>query len=162
MIFTLILQGATITMSTLNSEPAPAARQFDFWLGDWDLTWDHGGCGYNKVQAKWHGRVIEENFHEIAPMNLEAMSLSVYKPDTGYWYQTWVDNQGNYLDFIGQFKEGEMVLERDTFIRGKAVKQRLVWSNIKANSLDWEWQLSEDDGEHWKTLWHIRYRRRGA
>ena len=31
----------------------------------------------------------------------------------GKWKQTWVDNEGGYLDFVGESKDGQMILSRE-------------------------------------------------
>ena len=94
-------------------------------------------------------------------MPLRGMSLSVFDTRLGRWQQTWVDNEGGYLDFTGGFKDGRMILQRKTTLKGQDVLQRMVWYDIEANSLEWSWERSEDNGASWKVQWHIRYRRRG-
>jgi hypothetical protein len=39
-------------------------------------------------------------------MPLRRISVSVYVPQLQRWQQTWVDKQGAYLDFVGQFSDG--------------------------------------------------------
>ena len=41
---------------------APEARQFDFWLGEWDLTWGKDGRGKNVITSIYDGCVIQERF----------------------------------------------------------------------------------------------------
>ena len=74
-----------------------------------------------------------------------------------------MDNQGSYLEFAGQFKDGEMVLSREAVTKdGKKFRQRMVFKNIKADSLDWSWERSDDGGVTWKVVWPIHYVRRKA
>ena len=40
----------------------PEARQFDFWLGEWDVSWGDGQHSTNRVEATLGGCVIQENF----------------------------------------------------------------------------------------------------
>ena len=143
---------------------APEARQFDFWVGDWDLVWN-GGKGTNRVEAKWDGCVIEENFDGSGPEGngLLGMSVSTYSPFLGQWRQTWVDNQGSYLDFTGGWEGDRMVLAREAVGRnGTTFHQRMVWYHIAADSFDWNWERSDDDGATWKELWVIHYSRRAG
>jgi hypothetical protein len=87
--------------------------------------------------------------------------VSTYNPQTGLWYQTWVDNTGGYLDFWGAFADSTMILSRTaTDSAGVQYMQRMVWFNIEANSLDWHWERSDDAGKTWRTLWAIHYERR--
>ena len=131
--------------------------QFDFWLGEWDCTWAEDGKATNHILRILDDRIIQENFS--AP-ELQGMSVSCYDPERGLWCQTWVDNNGSYLDFRGKFEEGRMTLSRDAIVRGEACKQRMVWYNIEADQLDWNWERSDDSGQTWRTLWQIHYTRR--
>ena len=140
----------------------PESRQFDFWLGEWDLTWAEGGCGVNTIRSILDSRVIEERFDGGASIPLRGRSHSVYNVAAGVWQQTWVDNMGGYLDFTGAFEAGRMILSRDASQDGGRVRQRILWYNIQEDELDWNWERSEDGGVTWQTLWHIHYRRRAA
>jgi hypothetical protein len=37
----------------------------------------------------------------------------------------------------------------------------MVWHNIGKDSLDWNWERSDDGGRTWKALWKTHYARRG-
>jgi hypothetical protein len=132
-------------------------NQFDFWLGEWDVTWGEDGKGTNRIERILGGKVIRENF--CAP-DLEGMSVSSYNPDRKLWCQTWVDSHGTYLDFTGRFEDGKMILERDAIVGGEAYKQRMVWYDIQENTLMWNWERSDDFGDTWRVLWQIKYTRR--
>lgn len=138
----------------------PEARQFDFWLGEWDLDIGNGGKATNTVTYSLGDCVIVESFDASPSAPLKGMSVSVYNEQTRQWQQTWVDNQGNYLDFKGGLRDGKMVLERTTVRNGREILQRMVWYNIQKESLDWNWEKSEDGGKTWQVLWKIGYKRR--
>jgi hypothetical protein len=141
------------------SEAAEATRdQFDFWIGDWVLSWE-GGTGRNRVSSVLDGAVILEEFSADPPEGLRGMSVSTVSSETGGWRQTWVDNSSGYLDFTGGMRDGEMVLEREGLTPGAPVRQRMVWADITPNALTWRWERSDDEGATWRTLWLIRYRR---
>ena len=137
---------------------APEAGQFDFWVGEWDLTWE-GGAGTNTITKEMNGCVIRENF--VDPEKpYHGLSVSVWNPNRGIWQQTWVDDQGSYLDFEGGIDGDKMVLARQfTGPKGKTVHQRMTFYNIAENSLDWDWEVSQDEGETWKLAWRIHYER---
>ncbi|MCP4138898.1 MAG: DUF1579 domain-containing protein [Chloroflexi bacterium] len=143
-----------------NSSEETETRQFDFWLGDWDLSWGEDGHGTNCVSSILDGCVIQEEFDGSPSIPLKGISLSTYNARLGKWQQTWVDNSGSYLDLIGEFADGKMTLSREATIEGKAVQQRMVFYNISQNKLDWNWERSDDDGESWQVLWKIHYQRK--
>lgn len=138
---------------------APEASQFDFWIGKWDLVWNDTMTGTNVITKELDGCVIHESFSNPIE-NFDGRSYSVYDPSKKLWRQTWVDNQGNYLDFEGGFENEIMTLGR-TFVgpKGKTVMQRMTFYDISDDSLHWSWESSLDGGKNWKQLWLIHYKR---
>ncbi len=141
----------------MNDQPE---NQFDFWLGLWNCTWGENGKGSNLVKRILDGKVIQENFDGGTSMNLQGISHSVWDPERKLWCQTWVDNNGSYLDFTGFLYDGKMILSRDAIVRGEACKQHMVWYNITESEFDWNWERSDDGGKTWKVNWQIKYRRK--
>jgi hypothetical protein len=135
-----------------------AARQFDFWLGEWDCTWHADGLehmGTNSVYADLGGVVVVENFDGRPSLDFQGLSYSVYDRREQRWKQTWVDSDGNYLAFVGGFEDGAMELRREA----GGVVFRMRWENIEQNGFDWSYARSEDGGQTWDSLWEIGYSR---
>ena len=132
-------------------------NQFDFWLGEWDVRWGEDGKGTNRIERILGDKIIQENF---TGGDLNGLSFSAYDAERNLWCQTWVDNNGSYLDFIGRFEDGKMIFSRDAMVKGEACKQRMVWYNIEANQFDWNWERSDDGGDSWRVLWQIKYTRK--
>ena len=140
---------------------SPESKQFDFWLGEWELSYvDEGkpGKSRNRVSKVLDGCAVLEEFSGAPGTKLNGRSYSTFDRAGKTWKQTWVDNTGAYLDFTGGFSEGRMVLSLDV-ATGKGVRQRMVFQDIRRDSLKWLWQRSEDAGSTWKTQWEISYRR---
>jgi len=143
----------------------PEQKQLEFWVGDWDLTWpgataSETGHGANSIKRIMDGCVVQENFSAMA-QPLRGTSVSMFDTTTGIWKQTWVDNEGSYLDFTGEFKDGQMILSREAIgLKGGKFLQRMVFKNISANEFDWSWESSRDDGKTWRVLWPIHYKRK--
>jgi hypothetical protein len=143
----------------------PEQKQLEFWIGDWDLTWpsekpaefDHGT---NRIRRVLENCVVEENFSAESAGHLRGKSVSLFDVASGKWKQTWVDNEGGYLDFTGEFKDGEMILAHEFVRDGKPVQQRMVFKNITADELDWSWESSTDGGKTWQVKWPIHYKRK--
>ena len=141
------------------------AKQFDFWIGTWDLEWtDAQGKtqkGTNTISKILNGCVVEENFNGGGSPIYLGKSHSMFDSQSGKWRQTWVDNGGAYLDFIGEFKDGKMTLWREfTAQNGKKIMQRMIFSNIQKDLLEWNWESSNDEGKTWKTNWKLNYKRK--
>ena len=141
------------------------AKQFDFWVGTWELEWtDAKGQkqkGTNTINKILGGCVIEENFSTAGPQPYLGKSHSLFDARSGLWKQTWVDSGGLYLDLVGEFKDGKMTLRREgTDPKGNKLLYRMIFSNIKPDSFLWDWESSADGGKTWKTNWQINYKRR--
>jgi hypothetical protein len=154
------------TSAPANPCAAPQQKQFDFWIGEWDLTWpgqhaSETGHGTNSIKRILDDCIVQENFASLDASHMRGTSVSVFEPKSGHWKQTWVDNQSGYLDFVGDFKDGQMILQRE-FARpdGVRVMQRMVWKNISASEFDWSWEASNDGGKTWQVNWPIHYKRK--
>lgn len=167
-LFLLLTLLATPLIAQQPAKPCtePQQKQFDFWVGDWDLTTPGAKQGEvnhstNSIKRILDGCIVQENFLGGDASPLLGMSVSVFDPTAGKWKQTWVDNQGAYLDFVGEFKDGQMILWREAAKSdGTKVMQRMVWKNITANELDWSWESSKDKGQTWQVLWPVHYKRK--
>jgi len=139
---------------------APERKQFDFWLGDWDVSWSDTGKGTNSITKEMNGMVIHEHFSSPAD-KYKGESWSMYNRVKKVWQQTWVDNGGEYLVLEGGMKDGKMELTMEKKDgAGKPITLSMVFYNISTESFDWEWRSSADKGKTWKSLWKIHYARR--
>ena len=163
-----VLLSATLALAQQPPNPCAAAeqKQFDFWVGNWDATWPGAkagevGHGTNNITRVLDGCVVEENFSACDSGHLRGHSVSIFVTSAGKWKQTWVDNEGGYLDFTGEWKDGQMILSREaTGPNGAKSLQRMVYKNISANEFDWSWEASTDGGKTWTVQWPIHYKRK--
>jgi Protein of unknown function (DUF1579) len=148
---------------------SPEHKQFDFWVGEWELEGKTPvpgkpnefttGKHKNTVTKIMNGCVIQENFDDLN--GYHGMSVSMYDPQARKWKQTWVDDGGAYLDLVGELKDGKMVLLRNTVNpKGIPVIQRMTFANIRPDSFDWTWEASRDEGKTWVPGWQIHYVRK--
>ena len=137
---------------------------FDFWVGKWDLTWTNSQGlierGTNHIEKIIGGKVIQENF-SFASGTFKGTSISVYNPAKQTWHQAWADTQGSYFDFVGDV-EGEKRIFKTRVKEqgGQMIIQRMVFYDIKSDSLKWDWEISRDGGSTWQLQWRINYVRK--
>jgi hypothetical protein len=130
---------------------APAYREFDFWLGSWDVTNPAGKtAGTNRITGILGGCALREEWTGAGGSS--GTSLNVYDADAKRWRQTWVDDRGGVLLLSGGIRKGKMVLEGDTPAPGGAtVRQRITWTPLSGGRVRQFWDSSADGGKTWKT-----------
>ncbi len=155
------------SMAQTNNGNNAQSNLFDFWVGHWNLTWQNKdgstSHGTNDIEKIMDGHVIQEHFKaDDGPLaGFKGMSVTVYNPNFNLWRQTWVDNEGAYLDFTGKFEGEKRIFERSfTNKAGKKIYQRMVFYNIRNNSFDWDWENTTDTTQNWNLRWKIHYERR--
>lgn len=161
----LLIMGLAAFSQAEEAPPAPCSapecRQFDFWIGEWELSWDNGdngqATGTNTISAILDSCVIQEQFDGGS---FKGMSVSVYNPTKEQWEQTWVDNAGNYMAFTGGMDGERMILSQEAEIDGQRVQRRMVFYNIEQHQFDWDWEVSYDNGQTWELRWRIHYQRK--
>src|SRR5262245_6018842 len=73
-------------------------RQFDFWLGRWDVFTGTTLAGTNEVKSRVDGCVVEENWTSAGLGR--GRSLNAYDAATGTWSQFWVGSGGCQFSVI--------------------------------------------------------------
>ena len=145
----------------------PRFRQFDFWVGDWDVRPTGqaaaGPPARNTVTLDDNDCVITE--HWSSPSGSVGQSFNIFDRSYGVWRQTWVDNIGGQHDYRGRLVDGNMVFEGDTPApNGQLgrVPTRLTFFNLGPDSVRQFSQTSTDSGRTWQTSYDLTYVRRKA
>lgn len=132
-------------------------RQFDFWIGAWDVfTADGKKAGESRIEPIADGCALLE--HWTGNGNVTGKSLNIYTADDGRWHQTWVDNSGSLLVIAGGFVDGKMVMTSDPALPGAG--QRITWTPNEGGSVRQLWESSTDSGKTWTVQFDGRYVRR--
>lgn len=165
LIFLLFAIHGVYAQNTVSQRPCstPEASQFDFWIGDWELTWNDTSHGTNRVLKIMGGCTVNENFYDPS-IKYSGSSWSVYSTRKKIWQQTWIDNTGGYISLTGKYENNEMTLTTGSqkLPDGKEIISRMVFFNISPQKFDWRWESTTDNGINWKTNWLIHYKRKSA
>ena len=141
----------------------PECRQFDFWIGEWDVTTPDGNpAGTNAITSILGGCVLEENWSS-ARSSFAGTSYNMWDAKSGRWHQTWVDNSGTLLLLNGGLVDGRLVLvgERPPGTPGAMPQiNRITWTPKSKDEVQQHWELSTDAGHTWTTLFDGTYRRK--
>jgi hypothetical protein len=141
--------------------PPPVNHDFDFWVGDWEVTNRANGkkAGKNRIERQHGGRVLVENYTTPGPYT--GMSLNAYDGLAKRWHQCWMDNAGGVLDLYGGLVDGAMVLTGETVRPGGAKQmERITWTPNSDGTVRQHWEQSADGGKTWKTAFDGLYRRK--
>lgn len=143
--------------------PPPVNHDFDFWIGDWEVTRRADGrvAGRNVIEARHGGRVLVESY--TTPGAFTGMSVNGYDARTGRWHQCWMDNQGTVLDLYGGLVGGSMVMTGETRRSdGTMQLERITWTPNPDGTVRQHWEQSGDGGGTWSTVFDGLYRRKAA
>lgn len=140
--------------------PAPEHRQFDFWIGDWEVLTPAGKtAGRNRIEPILGGCALRESWTGAGGSN--GTSYNAWDRQRRRWHQTWVDNGGLVLRLEGGFADGRMVLSGETLdSAGATVLNRISWQETGPKAVRQLWEVSSDGGKTWGVVFDGRYRKR--
>lgn len=149
--------------------PAPAAqacttpeqRQFDFWVGEWDVTKPDGAvAGRSRIERILGDCVVFE--HWTGASGFAGKSFNLYNAGSGRWEQYWVDQSGARLHLQGGLQGERMVLsgvqDKPNPQTGLPQHERISWTPNADGSVRQLWETSNDDGKTWSTSFDGLYR----
>ena len=153
-----------VPMLGLVAQAQPAActgspySQFDFWVGDWEVTNAQGAVvGQNTITKILKGCVLHE--HWRGSTGSSGQSHNIYDLQTEQWHQTWVSDNGLLLQLDGALDErGRMVLRGETVGQdGDVVLNEIAWERLPSGQVRQVWRTSSDAGATWQTVFNGLY-----
>jgi hypothetical protein len=110
---------------------ADSHREFDFWLGDWDVFNASGAqVGTNRIEALYDGCVIAESWTDAG--GGRGRSINAFDPDTGLWHQTWVSaNPVGIIRMAGVLEDGVLVMNGERAGQGFTIFDRYAWTELE-------------------------------
>jgi hypothetical protein len=145
----------------------PEARQFDFWIGDWDVTPFQAPVasapqlGTNRIEMLLEHCMLLENWVGAGPGGGAGKSINFYDTNRRQWRQVWVADGGGSLDYAGVFTNGAMRFEGWTLAPGGArILQKLTFFPIHRDTVRQLFETSSDSGRTWQAGFDGRYVRK--
>lgn len=141
---------------------APEYRQFDFWVGDWNVTTPEGKlAGTNRIERALDGCVLQE--HWVGSQGGSGTSLNMWNAADRHWHQVWVDTSGGILELKGALEGTHMVLSGEHPTAGGSgglTIERITWTPQAGGSVRQLWESSKDAGATWTTQFDGMYVRK--
>lgn len=161
--FNAVLLALVVGLPATAAQAAPCSepehRQFDFWLGEWQVHRPDGTfAGINRITLEYGGCVIHERY--ATGRGYSGESLNVYDATRKVWHQTWVDVSGLLLTLEGKWDGKSMVLEGlAPDAQGALVKQRITWTPGAEGTVRQLWETADAAGA-WSVVFDGRYTRK--
>jgi hypothetical protein len=147
-----------------NSRPCsdPKYHQFDFWLGEWNVTRAGGDTATpakSKISRILNECVILEEYE--TPKGYSGKSFNTFDSANDQWQQFWIDNEGGILHFTGKLEDGAMkFFSRGKDAAGKETLTRMTFSALEGNTVHQFIEESKDNGKTWTVAFDGIYTRR--
>jgi len=136
-------------------QPGSPWRQFDFWIGSWDV-YDRAGnfAGQSRIERILDGCVVLENWKGGS----EGKSLNTWNPAFKRWEQYWADNGTSPIFFSGQLEKGAMVFHStQPQADGKQYQRRLSFTPLSGGRVRQFSEATTDGGKSWSTEYDFLY-----
>ena len=136
----------------------PEYRQFDFWIGDWDVydVGDEKPSMRIQVEKILDGCALKETYRDVHGMVGE--SLNLYDAPRKVWHQTWATNRGQVLLLDGTLDNGRMAFRATEQTSAGTVLWRAVWipqgEEVRETA-----ETSSDGGKTWQPKFDIVFRK---
>ena len=138
-------------------------RQFDFWLGEWNVETTQGGvpAGQSKIELILGDCVVQENWQSNGNP-YSGKSYNMYNAALKRWEQYWVDNSAGNIFFYGGLKDGVMDYWTDEIPQpgGPPLRRHLQFFKLGPDKVRQFSQGSTDGGKTWKPEYDFTYVRK--
>jgi len=162
----LLLLNAALLFAQKGKSPCttnPVYRQFDFWIGNWDVFAKNGNkAGDSRIELILDSCIVLENWMS-ASNGYAGKSFNTYNAASNQWQQTWVDNAGGTTEYLeGKLDGNKMVFQTKPFrsLNDTMAVRRLSFSHLSADNVRQHGEISKDNGVTWKTEYDLDYRRK--
>lgn len=135
----------------------PEARQFDFWLGSWDVRTAQGDlAGTNDIRIGAGKCVLIENWKSTN--GVPGQSLNFYDFVTKKWNQIWVDASGGVTRFEGTFTDGAMRFQGERVdTAGGRTPVKMTFTPLPDGRVRQMGEATSDGGKTWAVEYDLYY-----
>ena len=159
----------------VSSQLPPESRQFDFWVGEWDvnlrvrqsdLTWTGRHRSVAKIYPILSGKAVLELWSEDQVSGIKGYSLRYFDTARDEWV-LWLNwpgpNRAGSSSLAGSFRHGRGdFYSTSVGSDGTETISRYSFNDITPTSLRWDDAYSTDGGETWTNRWIMEFSRTAA
>lgn len=139
----------------------PVYRQFDFWVGTWDVYAGDNQAGTNTIEKSSEGCMLYESWQSASGGS--GHSINYVDPATGEWVQVWMGSGGEPITGRGGLVDGAMRLVGEHVLKsGERRPFRMTFTPGSDGSVRQFLEESTDGGETWSVWFDGRYVRAGS
>ncbi len=140
----------------------PAFHQFDFWLGEWEVTAGGQYAGSNKITARENSCVLFEEWTGAGGST--GISMNYYDAGRGKWVQLWHSASGTLIKIEGGLKEGSMVLEGElqNVRTGLQAPFRGTWTPLEDGRVRQFFEQYDEQNKTWAPWFEGFYARKNS
>jgi hypothetical protein len=166
--FCVLAQSTTDSAAGGQSAASPCEtdarfREFDFWVGDWDVRDGEGTLqGENSITRQEKGCVLVERWQGV--QGSTGMSINYLDKITGEWVQIWHAAGGYQIDIRGGLTDDGMLLRGTIHYigTGQTAPFRGLWTPMPDGRVRQFFEQSNDDGATWQPWFEGFYSRQSA
>jgi hypothetical protein len=152
-------------VSTMSVQAFPCAHQegfrdFDFWIGEWDVHLANGNqAGTNVIKSIERGCALTE--HWTSANGGTGMSINYLDKASGEWVQVWNSANGGQINIRGGMTDDGMLLEGYIHYvnNGTTAPFRGLWTLLPDGRVRQYFEQSNDEGKTWVPWFEAFYTR---
>jgi len=160
----LLLLLSNFSFSQNTKKPCPCCshehRQFDFWLGEWEVFKNDTLVGFNNIVLLQDSCIIQENWKSVKG-KYTGSSYNFFDKEMKMWRQLWIDNQGDNLWLQGEYEDNKMIMysEMSEESTSKSLN-RITWTKNEDETVRQQWEISKGDGGKWINIFDGLYKQK--
>jgi hypothetical protein len=164
-LLTAAISSAVAQTQALPQRPCssiPEYRQFDFWIGDWEVYAPNGNvAGQSRISMILDSCIILEEW--TGGKGYAGKSFNSWNAVKHEWQQTWVDNAGGstqYLRGTGEAGKITYFADNEMGANGKTFLRKLTFNKLSDEKVRQHGERSDDGGKTWTTEYDLEYRKK--
>ena len=125
-------------------------KEFDFWLGDWEVHVANGTyAGKNKIEKSQAGCALIENW--LGAAGNPGISINYFDVATEEWVQVWSSAGGIQIDIRGGLTDKGMLLEGQiNYVANNLTAPfRGLWTLLEDGRVRQFFEQYDEDSESW-------------